>query len=134
MTSTQLIRIATPDNYNNGQSKEYITRFNLTGEISKADNRKATECGDCLGFQIKSARATICKGTDIKAHIESDAAIGYIYVTAELVAYTMSKAEYLEFATEFATLTRESTKNGGSEKMRFKSESKALIEWLRARA
>ena len=68
------------------------------------------------------------------AHIENDAAVGYIYITAELVAYTMSKAEYLEFATQFATLTRESAKNGGAEKLRFKSESKALIEWLRARA
>lgn len=133
MTSTKYIEI-TSEYKNNGQRLEQIARFNLTGEVAKADNRKATECGDCLGFQIKSARATICKGTDIKAHIESDAAIGYIYVTAELVAYTMSKAEYLEFATEFATLTRESTKNGGSEKMRFKSESKALIEWLKARA
>jgi hypothetical protein len=133
MTSTKYIEI-TSEYKNNGQRLEQIARFNLTGEVAKADNRKATECGDCNGFQIKSARATICKGTDIKAHIESDAAIGYIYVTAELVAYTMSKAEYLEFATEFATLTRESTKNGGSEKMRFKSESKALIEWLKARA
>ena len=133
MTSTKYIEI-TSEYKNNGQRLEQIARFNMTGEIAKADNRKATECGDCLGFQIKSARATICKGTDIKAHIESDAAIGYIYVTAELVAYTMSKAEYLEFATEFATLTRESAKNGGSEKMRFKSESKALIEWLKARA
>ena len=118
---------------NNGQRLEQITRFNLTGEVSKADNRKATECGDCLGYQIKSARATICKGTDIKAHIESDAAIGYIYVTAELIGYAMSKAEYLEFATEFATLTRESSKNGGAEKMRFKSESKAMLEWLRSK-
>jgi hypothetical protein len=46
----------------------------------------------------------------------------------------MSKAEYLEFATKFATLTRESMKNGGATKMRFKSESKAMLEWLRARA
>ena len=134
MYKSQLVKVATPDNYNNGQCIEYITRFNLTGEVTKADNRKATECGDCLDYQIKSARATICKGTDIKAHIENDAAIGYIYVTAELVAYTMNKAEYLEFATEFATLTRESKKNGGAEKLRFKSESKSMLEWLRARA
>lgn len=133
MTSTKYIEI-TSEYKNNGQRLEQIARFNLTGEVSKADNRKATECGDCLGFQIKSARATICKGTDIKAHLDSDAATAYIYVTAELIGYTMSKAEYLEFATEFATLTRESSKNGGAEKMRFKSESKAMLEWLRARA
>lgn len=133
MTSTKYIEIERTYR-NNGQHLEQVARFNLTGEMSKADNRKATECGDCLGFQIKSARATICKGTDIKAHLDSDAATAYIYVTAELIGYTMSKAEYLEFATEFATLTRESKANGGAEKMRLKSESKAMLEWLRARA
>ena len=132
MTATQYKNIES-EYKNNGQRLEQIARFNLTGEIAKADNKKFTECGDCNGFQIKSARATICKGTDLAAHIENDAAVGYIYITAELVAYTMSKAEYLEFATQFATLTRESAKNGGAEKLRFKSESKALIEWLRAR-
>lgn len=133
MTATQYTNINSAYK-NNGQRLEQIARFNLTGEVTKADNRKATECGDCGIFQIKSARATICKGEDIAAHIENDAAIAYIYVTAELIAYTMSKAEYLEFATEFATLTRESAKNGGATKMRFKSESKAMLEWLRARA
>lgn len=133
MTATQYLNIKS-EYKNNGQRLEQIARFNLTGEIAKADNKKFTECGDCNGFQIKSARATICKGTDLAAHIENDAAIGYIYITAELVAYTMSKAEYLEFATQFATLTRESAKNGGAEKLRFKSESKALLEWLKARA
>lgn len=133
MTSTKYIEI-TSEYKNNGQRLEQIARFNLTGEIAKADNRKATECGDCNGYQIKSARATICKGENIAAHIENDAAIAYIYITAELIAYTMSKAEYLEFATEFATLTRESAKNGGATKMRFKSESKAMLEWLRVRA
>lgn len=133
MTATQYLNIES-EYKNNGQRLEQIARFNLTGELAKADNKKFTECGDCLGYQIKSARATICKGTDIAAHIENDAAVGYIYITAELVAYTMSKAEYLEFATEFATLTRESAKNGGAEKLRFKSESKALLEWLKARA
>lgn len=133
MTATQYLNIKS-EYKNNGQRLEQIARFNLTGEIAKADNKKFTECGDCNGFQIKSARATICKGTDLAAHIENDAAIGYIYITAELVAYTMSKAEYLEFATQFATLTRESAKNGGAEKLRFKSESKTLLEWLKARA
>ena len=133
MTATQYTYINS-EYKNNGQRLEQIARFNLTGKIIKADNRKATECSDCNGFQIKSARATICKGTDIKAHIESDAAQAYIYITAELIAYTMSKSEYFEFTTKFATLTRESPKNGGAVKMRLKSESRVMIEWLEARA
>jgi hypothetical protein len=46
----------------------------------------------------------------------------------------MSKAEYLEFCEKFATLTIESSKNGGAFKMRFKSEGKEMIEWLKAKA
>jgi hypothetical protein len=46
----------------------------------------------------------------------------------------MNKVEYLEFCEMFTTLTRESQKNGGGEKMRLKSESKAMIEWLKAKA
>jgi hypothetical protein len=46
----------------------------------------------------------------------------------------MSKIEYLEFCEKFTTVTRESSKNGGAEKMRLKSESKEMLEWLRAKA
>ena len=46
----------------------------------------------------------------------------------------MSREEYEEFCGEFATPTTESAKNGGGAKLRLKSESKALLEWLSARA
>ena len=117
-----------------GQHAEQIFRYTVTGKICKADNKPATVCGDCLGVQIKSARATICKGLDIAAHIARDAATGYAYVVADFsVAYLMSPAEWLEFATEFATVTTESVKNGGAIKTRLKSESKAMTAWLVAR-
>jgi hypothetical protein len=45
----------------------------------------------------------------------------------------MSRAEWLEFATEFGTLTTESVKNGGQVKIRLKSEGKAMRAWLVAR-
>jgi hypothetical protein len=103
----------------------------LSGEIIKADNKKGCDYAD---IQIKSARATICKGTDIKSHIESDVANRYIYVTNELIGYEMNKAEYLEFCEKFATVTRESSKNGGAVKTRLKSEGKEMLEWLKAKA
>lgn len=119
---------------NGGQHAEQIFRYTMSGVICKADNKPSTECGDYEDIQIKSARATICKGNDIAKHLATDKAERYAYVTNDFkVAYIMSKAEYLAFATMFATLTRESAKNGGAEKMRFKSESKAMLEWLRAR-
>jgi hypothetical protein len=116
---------------NNGQHKEQVCRYYLSGKILKADNKKGC---DYENIQIKSARATVCKGTDLKSHIMQDVAVYYIYVTNNLVGYQMNKAEYLEFCEKFATLTRESSKNGGHEKMRLKSESKEMIEWLKAKA
>ena len=119
---------------NNGQHMEQWTRYTLTGEITKADNLDHTKGGDCMGYQIKSARATVCKGTDIRAYLATDGATAYIYATANGIAYTMDKAEYIEFVEIFGTITRESSKNGGAEKIRLKSESSALLAYLEERA
>lgn len=131
MTTTTLIPLTERMYANNGQHLEQIYRFNKCGKICKADNLKGADYED---IQIKSARATICKGTDIKSHIENDVAKRYVYITKSLVAYEMDKTEYFEFCEKFATLTRESAKNGGAEKMRLKSESKEMLEWLGAKA
>ena len=62
---------------NNGQHAEQVARYTLTGEVCKADNKPFTAGGDCGDIQIKSARATVCHGTDIKAHIAMDGANRY---------------------------------------------------------
>lgn len=117
-----------------GQHAEQKARFTLTGEIKKADNIPFTVGGDCLDIQIKSARATICKGVDIRNHIAHDGAKRYGYVVADFsVMYLMTATEYFDFATTFATVTTESEKNGGAVKTRFKSEGKAMRAWLMAR-
>lgn len=134
MVRKQFIDYTAPSNYNNGQRLEFIARYNLTGKTEKADNRKADKATDCMQYQIKSARATICKGRDIAKHIESERASEFIYITKTLTAYIMSKAEYLEFCKTFGTLTRESDKNGGTEKTRLKTESVEMLKWLAARA
>lgn len=115
---------------NNGQYLEMVYRFNKSGKICKADNLKGCDYKD---IQIKSARATICRGTDLKSHIANDVARRYVYITKNLIAYEMSKAEYLEFCERFATVTRESSKNGGATKMRLKSEGKEMLEWFRSK-
>ena len=132
MTTTQIIEIERTYK-NNGQHLEQCARFTLTGKIQKADNKPFTAGGDIGDLQVKSARATICKGTDIKAHIEIDGAERYGYITKEMTMFVMTKVEYLEFIERFATITRESKKNGGAEKLRLKSESKEMKEWLRER-
>ena len=120
---------------NNGQHAEQVARYTLTGEVCKADNKPFTAGGDCGDIQIKSARATICRGTDIKAHIAIDGANRYGYVNASFtVMYLMNADEWLEFASLFGTVTRESKANGGAIKMRLKAEGREMTEWLRARA
>lgn len=117
---------------NNGQHAEQVFRFTLTGKIEKADNKPFTMGGDCGIYQVKSARATICKGLDIAEYIAKDGAEKYAYVTADFsTAYIMTASEYLEFATLFGTVTRESSKNGGAVKIRFKTESKEMRDYLK---
>lgn len=116
---------------NNGQHAEQVARYTLTGKIEKADNKPHNFGGDCGDLQIKSARATVCKGTDIKAYLEDDGANRYGYVTADFsMMYVMNIDEYITFCTLFGTVTRESDKNGGATKIRLKSESVAMREWL----
>lgn len=118
---------------NNGQNAEQWVRFTLTGKVEKADNIAHNLGTDCLNYQIKSARATVCKGTNLIAYIEEEIATEFIYATQNGLAYIMNKTEYLEFVTEFGTVTRESEKNGGTEKIRLKSESVALLAYLAER-
>lgn len=116
---------------NNGQHAEQVFRFTLTGKIEKADNKPFTAGGDCGIYQVKSARATVCKGTNIAEHIARDGAEMYAYVTADFeTAYIMTPAEYKKFVTEFAVVTRESDKNGGAEKLRLGHETAKMREYL----
>jgi hypothetical protein len=116
--------------HNHGQNAEQSVRFTLTGEIAKADNIAHDKSADCLNYQIKSARATVCKGTDLEAYLDRDASTAYIYATEDGIAYIMNRKEYTEFVKTFGTVTRESNKNGGMEKIRLKHETSAMREWL----
>lgn len=118
---------------NNGQHLEQCARFFLTGTIAKADNKAHTDGGDVGSLQLKSARATVCKGNDIEKYLATDGATEYGYITKDFVLYTMNRNEYIEFCTVFGTKDRESTANGGGEKIRLKSESKKMLEWLATR-
>lgn len=120
---------------NNGQEAERVFRYTYTGELTKADNIKHTDGADCEDIQIKSARASVCKGTDIEAYLATDMAKRFAYVVKDFTrAYIMDRITYIAFVKTFGTVTRESEKNGGAEKIRLKSESRAMLEWLRERA
>ena len=116
---------------NNGQHAEQVVKFNLLGTIEKADNTPFYKSGDINNLQVKSARATVCKGLNLFEHLSQDKATSYGYVVKDFSKmFVMNRAEYIEFVTIFGTITRDSTKNGRAEKIRLKSESRAMIEWL----
>jgi hypothetical protein len=122
------------NNYvNHGQNAEQSIRFALTGTAERADNIKHNLGTDCLTYQIKSARASVCKGTSIEEYLAEDKATEYIYGTKEGIAYVMSREEYIAFVKEFGTVTTESGKNGGAKKIRLKHETSAMLNYLAER-
>lgn len=114
---------------NNGQHAEQIARYTLTGKIEHADNRTGA---DCNGIQIKTSKATICKGLDIRAHVATDGCNAYMYVLADFsLGYIMNTEEYVAFVDLFGHADKDSSgKNHGNVKIRLKTENKAMREWL----
>ena len=131
MTTINLLPIAR-EYKNNGQHAEQVFRFTLAAlAFTKIDVLRHDLGADCLDIQIKSARATVCKRTDLDAYLAMDAAKRYAYVTSDFAkAYVMDRTEWKAFATRFGTVTRESAKNGGSEKIRLGHETNEMREWL----
>ena len=120
---------------NAGQEAERRFSLDFAGKDRKADNIAHTVAGDVDGIQVKSARATICEGLDLDAYLDQDAASAWAYVTKDMTcAYVMSRSEWTAFAEAFGTVTYDSAKNGGGVKIRLKHESRAMLEWLEARA
>ena len=58
----------------------------------------------------------------------------WCYMTEDLTAYFMSKAEFKEFVYKFCKVEKESKKNGGYSKIRCKEETQEMRRWLEARA
>ena len=115
---------------NNGQHLEQCFRYTLTGKVEKADNLAHDKGCDLFHYSIKSARATVCKGTDLNTYLDTDKATEFVYITKTLTAYIMNRTEYTEFVNLFGTVTKESTKNGGHEKIRLGHETAKMLEWL----
>lgn len=119
---------------NNGQDIESGIAYALTGQYKRADNIASDKSADVLNYQVKSARATVCKGADVEKALESDKATAYIYGTQAGIAYVMTKSEYLDFVKTFSTTTQDSRKNGGAIKTRLRYETETMLDWLERRA
>lgn len=130
----ETMRLAHIEGYykNRGQQAERAFRYTMTGRLEHADNLQGA---DCLGIQVKTSKASICRGLDIRAHVAQDSAEGYAYVLADLsTAYIMSPEEWIVFIDNFGHADRDSNgRNGGGIKIRLKTENKAMRTWLEAR-
>lgn len=114
---------------NHGNNAEYACGA-FYGVEAKPNNRSHKLGGDVLGFQVKSARATVCEGLDFNAYLAEDAADSFIYVTKTFKGYVMSRSEYAEFLRLFSYAGLSSKKNGEKPVLRLKSESRKMLEWL----
>lgn len=131
-------------NTNEGINKEQCLDEFFNKRHGKHDNLKWNEGSDLpeQKMSVKSARFSLCAGGQLKGETLSEmitdyfarvASIVFAYVTKEYAVYEMNATEFREFLEKFATLERESSKNGGKIKVKAKSESKAMIQWLTER-
>lgn len=120
--------------HNKGNHAEQAFEFAVTGKISPANNRPHTAGGDVLQYQVKSPKASVCRGTNLDAYLDEDGAQEYAFVNKDVtIAYIMDRAEWTAFVKTFGYKTRESTKNGGGEKIRLLDESKRMVQYLQER-
>lgn len=115
-----------------GQALEQEYRYFKTGEVVKADNLPATRGCDLGNASIKSARATVCYGLDIRESLKTDKAEVFIYLTQDRYAHIMSREVYIDFVETFKTADYDS--HTKVPKLRLKRETKAMLDWLEQRA
>jgi hypothetical protein len=128
---------------NNGQHLQQVVDFTVTGLIRKADNKPWNMESDIPEYMmsVKSARATIASDLigetlldKVNDYFTRVASVNWAYITKDGWIYIMNMREFREFVMTFATLQRDSTKNGGRMKVRLPHETKKVIEWLSQRA
>ena len=114
-----------------GDAKEWALCEHYGVERNRHDNKTYMESSDLVvgdkRISIKSARFTLMSG----AFCEGLNTVSY--VTKDFTVYQMNLDEFKCFVYEFCGLEKESEKNGGGSKVRCKSESKALLRWLRSK-
>ena len=113
---------------NNGQHLEQWFRYTLTGERVKADNIAHDKGTDFGNYSIKSAKATVCNGTDLNAYLDTDKATEFVFITANGTAYIMNRNEYTAFVQVFGYVDRDSKSK--TEKIRLHGESQKMLRWL----
>ena len=129
--------------HNAGINAEQPLRYFLHGYTTAHDSRRFDEASDIDNISVKSAHFTLVQGgllngselepmvDDYFSRVHSTE---FAYVARDFTVYMMNAEEFREFLMTFGTVERDSYKNGGKLKVRARSESKRMVEWLNERA
>lgn len=129
--------------HNAGINAEQSLRYFLHGYTTAHDSRRFDEASDIDNISVKSAHFTLVQGgllngselepmvDDYFSRVHSTE---FAYVARDFTVYMMNAEEFREFLMTFGTVERDSYKNGGKLKVRARSESKRMVEWLNERA
>lgn len=129
--------------HNAGINAEQSLRYFLHGYTTAHDSRRFDEASDIDNISVKSARFTLVQGgllngSDLEAMVNDYFSrvhsTEFDYVARDFTVYVMNAEEFREFLMAFCTIEQDSHKNGGKLKVRARSESKRMIEWLNERA
>ena len=118
------------DHYGIARAKHDSKPYTVASDVETADKK----------ISVKSAKATLMSGrfckdcetlTEIwtlyRATTHSDT---FAYITRDFIAYEMDIDEFERFVYAFGYVTRDSMSNGGFLKIRFKDESKKMLQWF----
>lgn len=129
--------------HNAGINAEQSLRYFLHGYTTAHDSRRFDEASDIDNISVKSAHFTLVQGgllngselepmvDDYFSRVHSTE---FAYVARDFTVYMMNAKEFREFLMAFCTVERDSYKNGGKLKVRARSESKKMMNWLNERA
>lgn len=129
--------------HNAGINAEQSLRYFLHGYTTAHDSRRFDEASDIDNISVKSAHFTLVQGgllngselepmvNDYFSRVHSTE---FAYVDRCFIVHMMNAEEFREFLMAFCTVERDSYKNGGKLKVRARSESKKMMNWLNERA
>lgn len=129
--------------HNAGINAEQSLRYFLHGYTTTHDRRRFDEASDIDNISVKSAHFTLVQGgllngSELKSMVDDYFSrvhsTEFAYVARDFTVYMMNAKEFREFLMAFCTVERDSYKNGGKLKVRARSESKKMINWLNERA
>lgn len=130
---------------NRGQYLEFCFRvaMGMNPIEARADNVSACKGCDFGNVSIKSARFSLSCNVQaaglenlLRECLRVDMAKKYVYITDSngkmdsIKVYEMDPITFEKFVLTFAKVERESSKNGGKEKIRFPRENEKILQWL----